>query len=158
MYAAWILAALTPWSMVPQTMSIKSKGKPSIIIGAAVAREGIKAETKMCNIIGGAFKNWEQIKSLKDAIVREDAYTKERDTVGMTIRGWDAQGGHWRLQALFALLVEVMTRSQPTKSEGKFCLFEVRYITKSNSSRRATCRMAGIYRSFGVNGDNGCSK
>lgn len=115
-YSAWILAALTPWSTIPQTMSIKSKGKPSILIGAAVAREGIKAETKMCNIIGGAFKNYEAITTLKDAINRSDPFTKERDTVGMSIRGWDAQGGHWRLQALFALLVEAMSQS---KSKGR---------------------------------------
>lgn len=116
-YIAWVLAALTPWSTVPQTMSVKSKGKPSIIIGAAVAREGIKAETKICNVIGGAFKNYEAITALKDAINRNDVYTKERDTVGMFIRGWDAQGGHWRLQALFALLVEAMNQSE---SKGRF--------------------------------------
>jgi tRNA nucleotidyltransferase (CCA-adding enzyme) len=112
-YLAWILAALTPWSTVPQTMSIKSKGKPSIILGASVAREGIKAETKMCNVVAGAFKHYKQITALKDAVKRNDAYTKERDTIGMTIRGWDAQGGHWRLQALFALLVEAMYECKP---------------------------------------------
>lgn len=77
--------------------------------GTMVAREGIKADNKICNVITGAFRNYEQITRLKDDIKRnEEAYIHKRDTVGMSIRRWDSQGGHWRLQALFALLVEAM--------------------------------------------------
>jgi hypothetical protein len=100
-------------------MSIKSKGKSSVPIGAAVAREGIKAESKMVNIIAGAFKDYEAITALKNAIKQKETYTNERDTVGMSIRGWDTQGGHWRLQALFAILVEAMKRNY---SKGKSSL------------------------------------
>lgn len=107
-HLAWILTALTPWSTIPQTMSVKSKGKPSIIIGAAVAREGIKAEARSCGVIAGAFKNYKAITDLKDAIKRKEAWTNERDTVGMAIRAWDFQGGRWKLHALFALLAEAL--------------------------------------------------
>lgn len=118
-YLSWILAALTPWSTVPQIMSVKSKGKPSIIIGAAVAREGVKAESRTCGVIAGAFKNYKAITDLKDAINRKEAWTNERDTVGMAIRAWDSQGGRWRLHVLFALLVEALHTCKP---KGMFTL------------------------------------
>jgi len=43
-YLAWILAALVPWSFVPQTPPIKQKGKPLLPLGGMVARVGIKAD------------------------------------------------------------------------------------------------------------------
>jgi tRNA nucleotidyltransferase (CCA-adding enzyme) len=79
-----------------------------------VAREGIKADNKICNVVSGAFKHYQEITDLKDAIKAKKSYITERDTVGMTIRRWDSQGGHWRLQALFALLVEAMERKAST--------------------------------------------
>lgn len=88
-------------------------GKPVLPLGTVAVREGIKAENKTCNVVTGAFRHHEQITELKNAITRKDAYTSERGVVGMTIRKWDAQGGHWRLQALFALLVEVFNRADP---------------------------------------------
>lgn len=105
-------------------MSIKVKGKPSIILGAAVAREGIKAESKQCSIIAGAFKNYTQITGLKNAIVAKLPHINERDTIGMQIRGWDNQGGHWRLQALFAILVEAMTLCPSKATSGNESAFE----------------------------------
>jgi hypothetical protein len=35
----------------------------------------------------------------------------ERDLFGIAIRDWHAQGNHWRLQVLYALLVEVMEKT-----------------------------------------------
>jgi tRNA nucleotidyltransferase (CCA-adding enzyme) len=107
-YLAWILSALTPWAGLPQTPPVKMKGKPLLPLGAMVAREGLKAENKICSVAGGAFKHFEEISALKDAIKSKSKDIHERDTIGMTIRRWDTQGGHWRLQAIFALLVEAM--------------------------------------------------
>ena len=89
------------------------KGKLPLPLGAIVAREGIKADNKVCNVVTGAFRDYEQIIKLKDDIARNETYVNERDTVGMTIRRWDLQGGHWRLQALFAILVEALKRNDP---------------------------------------------
>ena len=44
-------------------------------------------------------------------MVHGQTFIHERDTVGMSIRKWDADGGNWRIQSLFALLVEVMDRA-----------------------------------------------
>jgi hypothetical protein len=115
-YLAWVLAALTPWSSVPQAPPVKQKGKPLLPLGGMVAREGIKADNKICNVVSGAFKHYQKITDLKDAIKGKELYINERDTVGMTIRRWDSQGGHWRLQTLFAILVEAMNRNVSTGS------------------------------------------
>ncbi len=39
----------------------------------------------------------------------------ERGHFGMTIRDWDARGGNWRLQVLFAILVDVADRVATSK-------------------------------------------
>jgi tRNA nucleotidyltransferase (CCA-adding enzyme) len=109
-YLGWILAAVSPWTSVPEPVPIK-KGKLPLPLGAMVAREGIKADNKVCNVVTGAFRYYEEIIKLKDDIANDESYVKERDTVGMTIRRWDVQGGHWRLQALFAILVEALKRN-----------------------------------------------
>jgi hypothetical protein len=36
----------------------------------------------------------------------------------MAIRDWDARGGHWRLQVLFAILVDVAERAGPADKSG----------------------------------------
>lgn len=115
-YLSWVLAAITPWSQMPLPQPAKPGGKLPPPLGTTVVREGLKCETKLCNVVTGAFRHHEEITALKDAIVEKKEYTSKRDTVGMTIRRWDAQGGHWRLQALFALLVEVLKRDSKCKT------------------------------------------
>ncbi|ATZ55574.1 Bccca1 [Botrytis cinerea B05.10] len=105
-YLAWILAALAPWTAIPPAQAAKPGGKTPPPYGALVAREGLKAESKLCNMVAGAFKQYAEITELKDAIKRNDSYVHERDTVGMMIRKWESHGGQWKLQVLFALLVE----------------------------------------------------
>ncbi|KAI9649857.1 CCA tRNA nucleotidyltransferase, mitochondrial [Ciborinia camelliae] len=105
-YLAWILAALTPWTAIPPAQATKPGGKVPPPYGQLVAREGLKAESKLCSMVGGAFKQYAEITELKDAIKRNDSYIHQRDTVGMMIRKWDSQGGQWKLQVLFALFVE----------------------------------------------------
>ncbi|CZT07407.1 related to tRNA nucleotidyltransferase [Rhynchosporium agropyri] len=109
-YLSWVLAAITPWSQLPLPEPAKPGGKLPRPLGTVVVREGIKSENKICDVVTGAFRHCEEITALKDAVVKNGEETKQRDMVGMTIRRWDAQGGHWRLQALFALLVEAMKR------------------------------------------------
>ncbi|KAF8849141.1 poly A polymerase C-terminal region-like protein [Acephala macrosclerotiorum] len=118
-YLGWILAALAPWATVPEPVPVK-KGKLPLPLGAIVAREGIKADNKTINVVTGSFRNHESITKLKDDIRRKELYVNERDTIGMTIRRWDAQGGHWRLQTLFALLVEALKRNDPKVYEQLF--------------------------------------
>ena len=108
-YLAWFLVTLTPWSTLPLYSDDKPKGsKGASPRGTLAAREGVKATTRMCDLVTGTFEHYDTISDLKNAILKDDAWVYERDTVGMGIRRWDAKGGHWRLQMLFALLVESM--------------------------------------------------
>lgn len=113
---AWILAALTPWAEVAQPSRCKHAGKVPLPFATSVAREGIKLNNKICDIVTGAFRNFEEISSFKSAVVNNEPWTKERDKLGMAIRRWDSSGGHWELQAMLAILVEAM-RSQTSGGE-----------------------------------------
>lgn len=110
-YLAWILAALTPLSQFPLSQPANGNYKELLPIGYKVAREGLKLEKKICNMVTGAFNHREEIMELKNTIGRNDTYSNQRGTVGMTIRRWNSQGGHWRLQALFAILVDAFSRA-----------------------------------------------
>jgi hypothetical protein len=110
-YLAWLLAAFAPWAEIPLPVS-PPNSKLLAPLGTNAAREGLKAEGRVCNILTGAFRHVDEIINLKEAINNKDAYINQRDTLGMSIRGWEAQGGQWRLQALFALLVEAMKCDQ----------------------------------------------
>jgi hypothetical protein len=110
-YLAWIFAALTPWSAIPDPQPEKAGAKLPLPFAANVAREGIKADNKICSVVTAAFRNCNEITNLKGAIKRKDSYVKERDTLGMMIRKWDSQGGHWRIQVLLALLAQSLKQA-----------------------------------------------
>lgn len=114
-YLSWLLAALTPWAGLQPPPPAKAGGKPPLPFATTVAREGIKSDNKVCNVVTGASRNYAQITEFKSAVKDGKPFIHERDTLGMAIRKWDSQGGHWRLQALYALLVEVLNTSR-----GKF--------------------------------------
>ena len=108
-YLAWILAALTPLTATPNPENVG--GKLPFPYATNVAREGIKADNKICSHVTGAFRNYRDIINLKDAIKRKDSFVTERDTLGMMIRKWDSLGGQWRVQVLFALFVESLQQA-----------------------------------------------
>jgi hypothetical protein len=107
-YLAWILATLTPWSTVPGPQPEKVGAKLPLPFATNVAREGIKADNKICSVVTAAFRNYNDIIKLQIAVGRkEETFIHERDTLGMMIRKWDSVGGQWKVQVLFALLVDV---------------------------------------------------
>jgi tRNA nucleotidyltransferase (CCA-adding enzyme) len=110
-YYAWILAALTPLSAIPNPQPERPGAKSPLPFATNVAREGIKAENKVCNVVTAAFRNANAITNLKISIVEMEEWTLRRDTLGMLIRKWDSQGGHWRVQVLFALLAETRSKT-----------------------------------------------
>jgi tRNA nucleotidyltransferase (CCA-adding enzyme) len=106
-YLAWILTALTPWSAIPNPQPGVAGGKLPLPLATNVAREGFKADNKICSVVTAAFRNCGDVIKLKDSVTREEPFVNERDTLGMMIRKWDSMGGQWKLQVLFALLVDV---------------------------------------------------
>ncbi|KAI1434567.1 hypothetical protein GGR50DRAFT_687531 [Xylaria sp. CBS 124048] len=109
MYFAWLLCALTPWGNVDKPVRT-GKGTPPPPFITLVAREGIRARNKICDLITAAYNNRADIMDIKAAVLRKDPEISDRARLGMAIRHWDAKGGHWKLQVLFSLLVEAMQR------------------------------------------------
>jgi tRNA nucleotidyltransferase (CCA-adding enzyme) len=111
-YIALLLAALIPWVDAPLSQPAKAGGKMPLSAPASVAREGIKATNKICDVINASDRNLADIVSVKDRIVERKRYPHRqvvrtdpagRDILGMAIRSW---GTAWRSQVFWALLSE----------------------------------------------------
>ncbi|KAI2619226.1 hypothetical protein GGR54DRAFT_630776 [Hypoxylon sp. NC1633] len=115
-YYAWILAAICPWETVFERR-YKGKGKPPPTLGTLAVREGIKAPNKLCDLVTAAHNYKTNIVYLMLAVSEDIPFIAERDRFGMAIRQWDSKAGHWRLQILYALLVEFMQAEDTTLDE-----------------------------------------
>lgn len=104
---AWILAALSPWAPLGSPPRPPG-GKLPLPYATFAAREGIKSNNKTCDVVTGASRHFREIIKLKAAVLAKEPYVYERDTMGMTIRRWDANGGQWKLHVVLAILVESM--------------------------------------------------
>ncbi|KAI9859531.1 MAG: CCA tRNA nucleotidyltransferase, mitochondrial [Trichoglossum hirsutum] len=112
-YLAWLLAALTPWAnlqALPMSKSGKKKLQP---MAAIVAREGLKVNNKVFEVITGACGNSEEIikniTELKSLLENDDSSSERNDSIdrgalGMAIRRW---GSNWRSHVLFSLLLDL---------------------------------------------------
>lgn len=104
----WILAALSPWAPFGAPPPTKVGYKRSLPYATLAAREGIKANNRVCDVVTGAFRHIDEITRLKDAVLTMESHIYERDKLGMAIRRWDASGGQWKLHVILAILVESM--------------------------------------------------
>ncbi|CCF45274.1 poly A polymerase head domain-containing protein, partial [Colletotrichum higginsianum] len=111
-YFAWNLAAITPYAHVEKEISL-SKARVTLPLTTLVAREGIKAPNRLCDVITAAHRHRHDIAALKQGICAKGPVATERDKVGMAVRKWDNQGGYWRVQVLYALLVEASEKLTP---------------------------------------------
>ncbi|OBT93199.1 CCA tRNA nucleotidyltransferase, mitochondrial [Pseudogymnoascus verrucosus] len=104
---AWVLAALSPWALLGSPPRPPG-GKLPLPYATFAAREGIKSNNKVCDVVTGASRHFREIIDLKAAVLAKESHVYERDTIGMTIRRWDANGGQWKLHVVLAILVESM--------------------------------------------------
>ncbi|KAH8912819.1 poly A polymerase C-terminal region-like protein [Coniochaeta sp. PMI_546] len=111
-YFAWQLAAVAPYEQLPDEEPRKP-GKPPVPWATQANRGGLMSPTKLTDVITAAHRHRLAILELKNAVRDGAPCVKERERFGMAIREWDFKGGHWRLQVLYALLVEVMERTGP---------------------------------------------
>lgn len=117
-YFAWNLAAISPYAHVEKEIS-QSKARVTLPLTTLVAREGIKAPNRLCDVITAAHRHRHDIAALKQGICAKGPVATERDKVGMAVRKWDNQGGYWRVQVLYALLVEASEKLTPDSDAGK---------------------------------------
>lgn len=113
-YIAWVLSNFAPWIDAPTPRPLKKGGKTPPHMAVNAAREGIKADNKVSDVLSAALQHVEEITVLKDGFVAcqkqpqthyapgEDP--SARDTIGMSIRKW---GPTWRSQAIFAFILEI---------------------------------------------------
>ncbi|KAF3767498.1 poly A polymerase C-terminal region-like protein [Cryphonectria parasitica EP155] len=115
-YLAWVLACVVPFSRIPFDNSFAGlkKNPPAATLAA---REGIKAPNKLTELVTAAVRHREEIIELKKTVISRGERMNERDYLGMPIRRWEAQGKHWRLQVLFAILDDVMSRAQDSSQD-----------------------------------------
>ncbi|KAF2473948.1 poly A polymerase C-terminal region-like protein [Lindgomyces ingoldianus] len=115
-YFAWIWATLMPWVDAPMVPHSKPTQRP-FYAATLVAREGIKAPNKICDVVTACLRDGEDIRKLVDAcytqLRRPNAKAAgedptARDTLGMAIRRW---GPTWRSQLLFSLIYEIVLGS-----------------------------------------------
>ncbi|KAK0627713.1 tRNA nucleotidyltransferase-like protein [Immersiella caudata] len=109
-FLAWNLAALAPWAQLPDDAPLKS-GKRALPLATQAAREGFKAPNKLSDIVTAAHSHRQGVLELKEIVCTQQPTMKERDRFGMAIREWDSRGGNWRLQVLYAVLVDVEQRA-----------------------------------------------
>lgn len=114
---AWSLAALTPWESLPDDPPLRS-GKLALPLASQAARVGLRAPNKLCDVVTAAHRHRPAIAALKDAVCAGADEARARDRLGLAIREWDARGGSWRLQVLFAVLVDVEDKAGAVTKAG----------------------------------------
>jgi len=136
-YIAWMLTAIIPYRDAPQPESPEMNRKAPPPIPTGVAREGIKATNKICDVITSSVRNLNEITKFVDGVDVQKRRAQKvlgqedltaRDTLGMAVRRW---GPTWRSQLMYALLVELV--EQPDNTDGKF-LAEVMYYQHANAT------------------------
>ncbi len=116
-YHAWLLTCFVPWAREPPKFAQRSPKRPMTAASLA-AREGIKAENKICKLVDDAAFYLQEIVENKDTFnygeptttlpLKQEQGTSaeiQRETQGLAIRKW---GSNWRSSVMYALLTEVV--------------------------------------------------
>ena len=119
-FLAWLVACFVPWARIsPEPLSkTTTRRRPSR--ASVAAREGIKADNKICKIVDECATKLERVIALKHSATQmnEEVMTGSkrkssnigRDIQGQALRGW---GSHWRSTIMFALLTEISEAPTP---------------------------------------------
>lgn len=121
-FLAWMLVCFVPWAneTTKNFQKANSKRQPSPAFLAA--REGVKADNKVCRVLDAAVTHLREVTNLKNLIKDQQdssdhSHKRKQPTVtrevhGQALRAW---GSDWRSVILFALLTEVMELQDPAK-------------------------------------------
>ena len=139
---AWHLAAVVPYrdAPLPEPTAPGKKAPPPIPV--QVAREGIKATNKICDVINAAVKNQTEISDLVDKLYQKKRRPDKmvegddpaaRDVLGMAIRRW---GTSWRSQVLYSLLVEVANSRDQVEGKHGVIILNSSQLIRSTAIER----------------------
>ena len=102
-FLAWILVCLVPWARQSPKAPTKATTKKQPSPAYLAAREGIKADNKICKVVESSIDHLHRVIDLKNATARSGNVSPEIH--GQAIRAW---GSEWRSVVMYALLTEVM--------------------------------------------------
>ena len=113
-FLAWMMACFVPFAEIVAKPPERSKSKRLPPPASLAAREGIKADNKICNIVDNAITHREEIVRIKDEVdydsepsivpSKRKQGSSSRESQGQAIRRW---GTYWRSNVLYALLTDV---------------------------------------------------
>ena len=113
-FLAWMLACFVPFAEIVARAPERSKSKRLPHPASLAAREGIKADNKICTIVDNAMSHREEIVRIKDEVnydsrllivpSKRKQASSSRESQGQAIRCW---GTYWRSIVMYALLTEV---------------------------------------------------
>ena len=123
-FLAWMLVCFVPWAREnpkpPKKPSSKIQPSPAFL----AAREGIKADNKLCRVVDAAATHLQDVINLKNSIKAQQesddaCHNRKQPTVtrevhGRALRAW---GSDWRSVVIFALLTEMMELQDPVGIE-----------------------------------------
>lgn len=122
-FYAWVMAAFVPWVTVPARKPGLKKEKPPIIGRAAeVARDNLRMENKIVNVLKDATELFKEVSALKSSVILNDipgTAAEVRQHVGLQVRSWKKD---WRLIVLMAVLQEIAAGAESRKGMPIFCL------------------------------------
>ncbi|GAB7362295.1 hypothetical protein MBLNU230_g2313t1 [Neophaeotheca triangularis] len=112
-FFAWHICALVPYCDAPQQEPSEPGRRAPPPAATQVAREGLKATNKVCDIVTSSIRNRADILALVDEIVslnrtsteEKGKLESERARIGMVIRHL---GPSWQTQCLYAFLVATL--------------------------------------------------
>ncbi|KAI1940766.1 CCA tRNA nucleotidyltransferase, mitochondrial [Ophidiomyces ophidiicola] len=106
-YHSWMLAAFSPWAIIPQKETPPDK-KDLPPRAAMVARDSLRTDNKTFTILKAAATHYKRVTDLKSSFLKQDLGETLADVrwqLGRTIR---EIGVDWRLCVIQAILLEVM--------------------------------------------------
>ena len=103
MFLAWILVCFVPWARELPKISKKAASKKQPSPACLAAREGLKADNKVCKVVDSAAHHLQGVIDLRGSIPKQGSIAREIH--GQAIRAW---GSDWRSVVIFALLTEGM--------------------------------------------------
>ncbi|KAI5286565.1 CCA tRNA nucleotidyltransferase, mitochondrial [Ascosphaera aggregata] len=117
LYQAWLLAALSPWSVIPLTDAKGNAIPPNAKMpprARSVARDGMRLDNKTLSVVGDAATTWQGIQQLVAKVVSgemEKSTSPEdfRENIGLFMRDL---GADWRMSVLLAMLLECTTKDK----------------------------------------------
>lgn len=147
-YHAWMVAALSPWAIVPCQTNLRNQ-KSIQSRASAVARDSLRAENKITSILNTTVRHYESVSKLRSAFLRHelgDTLSETRLKLGNALR---AMGIEWRLCFLQAMIVEIMQGAEPMKSRKTlFFLTNVCSLTGSLQYLKNTRSSYNIWESW----------